>query len=97
MPHPVADARVLDVHELGADRVGVDALELRDHFAQPHRFAVEEKSRRNFAIEIGLAETKLAQIEQRIFGTLVGQRIQPRDGVTERLVSVNQPIDARRE
>ena len=34
--HPVPDARILDVLELGADGVGVDFLESRDHLAQAH-------------------------------------------------------------
>jgi hypothetical protein len=43
MPDPVADARVLDVLELGADRVGIHAFEQRDHVAQRHLAAVEKE------------------------------------------------------
>ena len=43
VPHPVADARVLDVHELGADGAGINLLEARDHLAQRHLLVVEEE------------------------------------------------------
>ena len=43
VPHPVADARVLDVHELGADGAGINFLEARDHRAQRRLLVVEEE------------------------------------------------------
>ena len=43
MPHPVTDAGVLNVHELGANRVGINLLQPRDHLAQRHLFVVEEE------------------------------------------------------
>jgi hypothetical protein len=51
-PHPLANARVLDMHEFRADGVGINPLEAGDHFAQSHRPIVEEKFRRNAKIEI---------------------------------------------
>ena len=91
---PVADARILDVLKLGADRVGVNAFERRDHFAQGHLSVVEKEFGRDLQIEVLLAEAELAQTQERIFRSLVGQRIHPRDRVPEGAISVNQTIDA---
>ena len=95
VPHPVPDARVLDVHELRADRVRINALERGDHLAQRHPPVIEEEFRGDLQIEILFAEAELAQREKRIFRALVRQRIHPRDRVTERAISVNQTVDAR--
>ncbi len=97
VPHPVANARVLDVHELGADRLRVNGFEARDHFAQRHAGAIEEELRGNREIEILLAKAEFAQSEERILRALFGQRIQLRDGVAERAVGIDEAIDARRE
>ena len=95
MTNPVPDSRVLDVLELGADRAGIDRLQRRDHFTQRHRLVIEEELGRNAQIEIFLAEAELAQAEQRIFRTLLGQRIYFRDGVTESAVSVDEAVHPR--
>ena len=51
-PHPLANPRVLDMHEFRADRIGVNSLEAGDHFAQGHRPIVEEKFRGNAKVEV---------------------------------------------
>ena len=94
MQHPVADARVLDVHELGANRVRIDSLQRCDHLTQRHRSIVQEEFRGDAKIEILVAKAKLAQTEQRIFGAFVGQRIHPGNGVSQRPIRVNQPVDS---
>ena len=95
--HPIPDARILDVLKFRPDRVGINFLEPRDHLAQGHPFVVEKEFRRDLQIEVLLAEAKLAQGEERIFRPLVGQRIDPRDGVPERAIGVNQTVDTRLE
>ena len=97
VPHPIPDARILDVLKFGADRVGINLLEPRDHLAQRHLFVIEKEFGGDLEIEILLAETELAQREKRVFRPLVGQRIDPRDGVSERAIGVNQTVDARLE
>src|SRR5438045_456277 len=67
MADPIADPRILDVLELGANRVGVDFFEKRDHLAQRHLAAVEKEFRRDDEVEVLLAETELTQTEERIF------------------------------
>ena len=41
--HPIANPRVLNVHELGADRVRIDFLQTRDHLAQGHLLIIVEE------------------------------------------------------
>ena len=53
---PIAHARVLDVHELGADRVAVDGPQFGEHFAQQHRLAVTEIFRTDRALEVAVGE-----------------------------------------
>ncbi len=95
MPHPIPDARVLDVHELRADRIRVNAFERGDHFAQGHALVIHEEFRRDLHAEVLLAEAEFAQREERILRTLVGERIQFRDRVPESSIGVNQPVNAR--
>ena len=42
LTNPVAQARVLNMHELGADGVAVNAAQFGDHLAEQHRLAVAE-------------------------------------------------------
>src|SRR5213080_4073279 len=70
---PFADVWILNMHELGADRIGINSLEPRDHFAQRHRPIVEEELRRNAEIELGVREPKLAQTQQWICRPLLCQ------------------------
>ena len=95
VPDPVADARVLDVLKFRADRIGVNAFEQRDHFAQRHLAAVEKEFGRHLEVEVLLAEAELAQAQERILRTLVGQRIEPGNGVPERAVGVDESIHSR--
>src|SRR6266700_3615652 len=95
VPHPVANAGVLNVHEFGADRARVNFLEQRNHLAQRHLLVVEEKFGSDLEIEVFFAETELAQSEQRILGSLLRQGIYSRDRVTKRAISVNECVDAR--
>src|SRR5438477_1948473 len=95
MQHPVANARVLDVHELRADRVGVNSLQPRDHFTQLHFLIIEEELRRYAKIEVFFAEAQLAQRELRIFRALFRQWVDPRNGVTKRAIRIDQSVDAR--
>ncbi len=44
-PDPFADVRILNMHELRSDRVGINSVEPRDHVAQRHRPIVEEELR----------------------------------------------------
>src|ERR1700674_793348 len=97
MPDPIAHARVLDVLKFRADRVGIDAFEERDHLAQRHLAAIEKKFRRDLKIEVLLAETKLAQTQERICRALFRQWIEPRDRMAERAVSVDESVDPRLE
>ena len=92
--HPVPDLRVLDVHELRADRVAVNALQLGDHVAELHRLAVAEKFRRDGRVEVLLGEAQLLQRQHRIFRRLGRKRIELRDGVPERAICVNKSLDA---
>ena len=97
MPDPVSNARILNVLKFGADRIGVDAFERREHLAQRHHFVIEEKFRRDLEIEILLAKAKFAEAQQRIFRTLLGEWIDPRDRVPERAIRINKPVHARLE
>src|SRR4029077_8198432 len=94
-PDPLADVRILNMHELRSDRVGINSVEPRDHVAQRHRPIVEEELRRNAKIEVGVGEPKLAQTQQWISRPRLCQRIYARDRVTQRAISVNQSIDSR--
>src|SRR6266496_385555 len=94
-PDPFADVWILNMHELGADRVGINSLEPRDHFAQRHRPIVEEELRRNAEIKLGVGEPKLAQTQQWICWPRLCQGIDARDRVTQRAISVDQSIDPR--
>ena len=51
-PHPLANPRVLDVHEFRADGIRINPFEPGDHFAQGHLPIVEEELRRNAKVEI---------------------------------------------
>ena len=93
MPDPIAHPRVLDVLKLRADRIGIDAFEERDHFAQRHLAAVEKEFRRDLETEVLLAETKFAQTQERIFRALLRQRIKARDRVAERAVCIDESVD----
>jgi hypothetical protein len=68
--HPIPHPRVLDVLELGADRVRIDALERGDHLAQRHLLVIEEELRGDAQVEILVAEAELAQAEERVSGRL---------------------------
>ena len=94
VPDPVTKTRVLNMLELGANRLGVNAFEHRDHLAQRHLAAIQEEFRRNLQTEVFLAEAQLAQTEERILRAFVRQRIDPSDGVPKRAIGVNQSIDA---
>src|SRR5437588_12259914 len=97
MPDPIAHPRILDVLKFGADGIRVDVFEQRDHLAQRHLAVVEKEFRRNLETEVLLAETKFTQTQERILRALLRQRIEPRAGVAERAVSVNEPVDSRLE
>src|SRR5438105_6376847 len=92
-PYPIANPRVLDMHEFRADGVGINPLEASDHFAQGHRPIVEEKFRRNANIEICFAKSELAQTEQWILRSRLGQRIDACYGMSERTIGINETID----
>ncbi len=94
MQHPIPGPGILNVHELGADRAGINFGEARNQFPQRHLLAVGEKFRGNSKIEIFFAEPKLAQRKQWVFRTLVRQRIHSRDGMAESPISVNQTVDS---
>ena len=64
-------------------------------FAQRHLAAIEKEFRRDLEIEVLLAEAQLAQTQERILRALVRQRIDPRDRVAERAISVNQSVHPR--
>ena len=93
--HPLADARILDMHEFRTDGVGVNSLQTGNHLAQSYRLIVEKEFRGNAKIEIRLAETKLAETQQWIARSGVCQRIDACNGVTERAIRVDEAIDAR--
>ena len=98
VPHPIPDARILDVLKLGADRVGINALRAAAIISRSViLLVIQKKLGGDLEIEILLAETEFAQREKWIFRSLVGQRIEPRDGVSERAISVNQAVDPRLE
>src|SRR5215831_6303405 len=92
---PFANARILNMHELRADRVGINSLEPRDHVAQRHRPIVEEELRRNAKIEIGLRKVEFAKTQQWILWSRLCQWVHPRNRVTERAIRIDETIDAR--
>ncbi len=92
---PIANARVLNVLKLGADRVRINAFERRDHFAQRHLAIVQKELGRDLHIEVLLAEAQFAQTQQRILRPLFRERIETRDGVPEGPIGIDQPIDPR--
>ena len=85
----MADGRVVDVHELEADRSRVGGPQPRDHLTQLHLLAVAEKRVRRLAVEVRLGEPELAEIEARVqLG--VADRIDIRLGVAKCPVIVNE-------
>src|SRR5256714_13927655 len=94
VPDPIPDARILNVLELGADGVGVDGFQKRDHVAQRHFAAVEKELRGDDEIEVFFAKPELAQSQKRIGRAFVRKRIDPRDRVAKRAIGVNQTVDA---
>src|SRR2546430_15689538 len=94
LTNPFTHPWVLDMHELRADRVGVNSLQTGNQLAQRHRPIVEEEFRGNTKIKIGFAESELAQAKQRILRSLLCERIDSRNGVTEGAIRVNETIDA---
>ena len=89
---PVAQARVLDVHELGADRIAVNGAQLGEHLAEQHRLPVAEIFRGNSALEIALGETNSFEGEKRILRRYGSERVETRDGMAEGAVGVGQRI-----
>ena len=95
MQHPVANARVLDVHEFRTDRPGVNCLKRPDHIPQRHLSVVEEEFRGNTKIEVLFAETEFAQSQQRISRAFLYERIYARNGVPKNTVSVRESVHPR--
>ena len=93
--HPVANPRILNVHEFRADRIRVNFCQARNHFAQRHLLAVGKKFRSDAKIEVLLAKTELAQRQQPILRSFFREWIYAGDCMTERAISVNQTVDPR--
>ena len=91
---PVAEARVLDVHELGADRIAVDGAQFGEHLTQQHRLSVAEIFRGNGALEITLGETDGLEREKRVLRRGGTERVETRDGMAKGAVGVGQRIGA---
>jgi hypothetical protein len=51
----------LDVLKLRANRIGINAFQQRDHFAQGHLATVEKEFGRDLEVEVLFAEAELAQ------------------------------------
>lgn len=92
LPDPVAQARILDVHELGADGLAVNTAQFGKHFAEQHRPAVAEIFRGDGALEIAFGETDGLEREERVLRRFRGERVETRDGVPEGTVGVGQRI-----
>ena len=90
LAHPVADGRVVDVHELEADFPRVGRLQGGHHVTQFHLVAVAEERVGDSAVEVGFVEAELVEAQPRIVLRLVFERIDVRLGVAERAVVVNQ-------
>src|SRR5262249_1894995 len=71
---PSAFFRILDLCEFGADRTAVRRFEARDDVAQRRLFRARYVDRRISAIEVGLAEAEIGEIELRSRGRLETQR-----------------------
>jgi len=95
VPHPIANASVLNVLKFRANGAGVNLIEQRDHFAQPHLTIIEKEFGRNRVVEILVAKSEFAQAEQWVLRPFFRQWIYARDGVTENAIGVNERIDAR--
>ncbi len=92
--HPVAHVRGADVHELRADRAGVDALERGEHFAQAHGLAAHEIARGYDLIEVAFREAEGFEGQERLLGRGVLERVELGEGVAERAVGRHGVIDA---
>jgi hypothetical protein len=94
LAHPMADGRVVDVHELESDFPGIGGLQAGDHVAQLHLVAVAEKRIGNLAVQVRFLEAELIEVQARVaLGGLL-QRIDVSLGVAESPVIVNQAGDA---
>src|SRR5437763_5779397 len=94
MPHPIANAGVLNVLKFRANGAGVNLIEQRDHFAQPHLAIIEKEFGRKRVVEILVAKAEFAKAEQWVLRSFFRQWIYTRDGVTENARRVNKRIDA---
>ncbi len=90
LAHPVADGRVVDVHELETDLVRVGRLKSGDHVAQLHLVAVAEKRVGNLMLEVSLGKPELLETQPRIALGKLLQRIDVRLRVAQRPVVVNE-------
>ena len=79
--------------KLGADRIRINALERRDHFAQRHLAIIQEEFGRDRHIQVLLVEAQLAQTQERILRPFFRERIETRYGMPERPVGIDQTID----
>ena len=92
--NPVADVGMLDVHELGPDRAAVNALQILDHVAQRHFFAVAENAGGNGQVEVLLLEAQFLKGKQWVGAFENVERIEIRDGVSHVAVGIDQGFDA---
>ena len=90
---PVADRRVVDVHELEADFARVGGFQRGDHVAQFHFVAVAEIGIPCDAVEVGLGEPELFQREAWVALGFFLERIDVCLSVAERAVVVDQRDD----
>ena len=94
---PVADRRVVDVHELEANFARVGGFQRGDHIAQFHFVAVAEIRIPCDAIEVGFGEPELFQCEAWVALGFFLERIDVCLRVTERAVVVDQRDDLAEE
>ena len=91
--HPVADGRVVDVHELEADFSRVGCFQRDDHVAQLHLVSVAEKRVRHLAVQIRLGKPDLIETEPGIALGFVFERVDVGLGVAKCPVIVDEARD----
>ena len=93
---PLAFLQVVDVHELDADPPGIGGLQHRQQICQ-RRHAVDAEDHRavNRFVEVGIGETEILQLQQRVWqGWVVLKGINMSLEVTNLPIPIDQPHHA---
>src|SRR5205823_10876742 len=87
---PAADARVLDVQVLDADGAAVGLAEGVEQLAQGGARQADEVAGVEGAVEIAFVEAELGEVQQRVAGALLAERVEVGQEVAEVAVGVDE-------